>query len=1058
MTVVTDVIIYGAPGITAPPSTDGSWNPRALSALLVQYDFGDSSTMAFADTANPAEPTTINDLSGSDNHLSRYLPFRGTTPAAFNTDHLELRGTADSADLSPHNAYQMASSVNILSFLFVGSLNTGGAVGHTVIGRSNVSGSDSDYVFLAGDSSTSSYAVSFDGTRNAQGRFSLNAGNLYGPAENVPNPDSPSGSLPENEYFLLYGEITDEGAGAPLEFNLMFAARVNDTDTGLRVSMNGNARYFVGLSAIPSAVDRQRLEGFIAHEVGLTSLLPNSHPYKTAAPVVLDFSGLPNLPQSQRVAVEAAARTVDESDPQRVIDAIAASYWINGVGVVANGQVSGTIESWGLSKTFSAPAASQPVQAAEGLTFDGADDYLSGGTGIDFENYASIVVVSRNVAASPTTNNAQGIFGFGLSATERLTAGFGIFTAVDNFTPFQSVVGNFDNRIDSTEVISTGEFNIYTTDWRGTRFSVFKNGLQVDQKNITEDSSASSQSTWELRIGERYGAGFSDPGAIVFKGLFLANENREILERFASAYYLPIDFSGLPNLPTAQQAAVEAAARTVDTINPQRVIALLAGSYWWHGLEVAANGQPVSSLSSWAQSRDLSSSGSNRPTQAANGLTFDGVDDYLDGGNSPLIPATGNFAAVFVLNKSSAEDAARIIFNQYYLSGAGRFQIFYLTSNNESRVFFSLDGGAGENVLVSRDSFHLLSFGRNGNEGFIRVNTNGLTSDITGASILQSGFLIGARTTSGSTYNQNLGFFFDGIVQGVLIDPSPTADVDRLERFASAYYGLSIIDFSGLPNLPVSSRPAVEIAVRTVDAINPQSVIDDLAQFQHWLSAALPDTLTRTGAEAVSSWNDVIGSDNAVSDSGRSTDPTYVPAAGGNPAHVEFDGVNDGLIINSLLDLGGTSARTIVIVCKTSNNTVDSAIIQLNATDVGTASGRRYRITPEIAVRVFGAKVFNESLPSNHSVIVIQNPSNASASDMQGYLNGVALTQQALSDFPLNILGSQTSIGFSLGLYGATDIAEILTSNTVISPATLNRISALLNALGSYGITLTSIV
>ena len=47
---------------------------------------------------------------------------------------------------------------------------------------------------------------------------------------------------------------------------------------------NGKIAEIITLNRIPTQLEREYLEGYIAHKWGLTSSLPNDHPYKNAAP------------------------------------------------------------------------------------------------------------------------------------------------------------------------------------------------------------------------------------------------------------------------------------------------------------------------------------------------------------------------------------------------------------------------------------------------------------------------------------------------------------------------------------------------------------------------------------------------------------------------------------------------------------------------------------------------------------------------------------------------------------------------------------------------------
>jgi len=277
-----------------------------------------------------------------------------------------------------------------------------------------------------------------------------------------------------------------------------------------------------------------------------------------------------------------------------------------------------------------------------------------------------------------------------------------------------------------------------------------------------------------------------------------------------------------------------------------------------------------------------------------------------------------------------------------------------------------------------------------------------------------------------------------------------------------------VVDLSALVNLPANQQSAAIAAAVTVNADDPQSVIDAVANFQNWFSAALPESLTRNGAEEVSDWTNILGVDNASSVGGVVTDPTYVPSATGSPAYISFDGISNGLEINSLLGMGGQSARTVFLAMRVNDATTQIGFSLNSRLKPSTASRfHLYGITPEIGVRVFGGnKLFSGILSSDLSFLLIQNPANATVQNISAFLNGEELIESsAVGASIINILGDTTGIGFraaSFGgpdfLFGQLEITEILTSNTMIDYSILNVVSRFLNELGSYAITFQDMV
>jgi hypothetical protein len=65
---------------------------------------------------------------------------------------------------------------------------------------------------------------------------------------------------------------------------------INPISTGRQASFStrsflGDYAEFMYLSSVPSAGDRQKIEGYLAHKWGIQASLPSDHPYKSAPPI-----------------------------------------------------------------------------------------------------------------------------------------------------------------------------------------------------------------------------------------------------------------------------------------------------------------------------------------------------------------------------------------------------------------------------------------------------------------------------------------------------------------------------------------------------------------------------------------------------------------------------------------------------------------------------------------------------------------------------------------------------------------------------------------------------
>ncbi len=61
---------------------------------------------------------------------------------------------------------------------------------------------------------------------------------------------------------------------------------IGNDNGGNQLALDGDLAQMIILPSVPSAANREKLEGWAAHKYGLTSLLPGGHPFKTSPPTV----------------------------------------------------------------------------------------------------------------------------------------------------------------------------------------------------------------------------------------------------------------------------------------------------------------------------------------------------------------------------------------------------------------------------------------------------------------------------------------------------------------------------------------------------------------------------------------------------------------------------------------------------------------------------------------------------------------------------------------------------------------------------------------------------
>lgn len=122
----------------------------------------------------------------------------------------------------------------------------------------------------------------FDGTNNPISEYTvlptLNVGYIM---SGIRDTTSGSRKLFYHQDGTLRGDVADDTSlTAPAYSNLQIGGQVNQADR------YGNVRIgeVVIVASLLSTLERQKLEGYLAHKWGLTASLPNDHPYKTVGP------------------------------------------------------------------------------------------------------------------------------------------------------------------------------------------------------------------------------------------------------------------------------------------------------------------------------------------------------------------------------------------------------------------------------------------------------------------------------------------------------------------------------------------------------------------------------------------------------------------------------------------------------------------------------------------------------------------------------------------------------------------------------------------------------
>ncbi len=253
----------------------GTWTPANLAELSAWHEITDGSELTLSSGSDVA---TWLDKSVNNRTLS--------LNAATGTVLYETAGAQGAAALTfASGGLSYASPLpTIRAAYFVARDMSGGSSNSAfvtpVIGQDFTSGSTAQHIFVRGGDKAD-YTVSVDGTGST---------GTTGNASMDGRPMEPATQTGTN-IALSYATINAEakrnaeaiwavhlGQGISVDYVGMM-----ETTTATFFG-NGTLSAVVLLSAIPSAADHQRIEGYLAHLTGTQDNLPNDHPYKSSSP------------------------------------------------------------------------------------------------------------------------------------------------------------------------------------------------------------------------------------------------------------------------------------------------------------------------------------------------------------------------------------------------------------------------------------------------------------------------------------------------------------------------------------------------------------------------------------------------------------------------------------------------------------------------------------------------------------------------------------------------------------------------------------------------------
>ena len=193
------------------------------------------------------------------------------------------------------------------------------------------------------------------------------------------------------------------------------------TNRGKSAAPDGFVAEMIGLVAIPTT-ERQNIEGYLAHKWGLTSSLPNAHPYKSTQPLAWSSSfqesasletsaarvgsgmeGFYGTTISDLTAGETyyyRLRSTNKSNAKGIMGTNL-KLWLDGSDTASVSQYSNTVTSWNDKsgngfqlQSFGAPSTgTRSLDGKNVIDFDG-DDYFESATGYPTGNDFSFLMVA----------------------------------------------------------------------------------------------------------------------------------------------------------------------------------------------------------------------------------------------------------------------------------------------------------------------------------------------------------------------------------------------------------------------------------------------------------------------------------------------------------------------------------------------------------------------------------------------------------------------------------------------------------------------------------------
>jgi Concanavalin A-like lectin/glucanases superfamily/Beta-propeller repeat len=503
---------------------------------------------------------------------------------------------------------------------------------------SNITLTSNYYLYIVSQLSNISaagygYLIAFPGISKGDFSVRFNSSGLLGTAANAGTTnDFANGQYyvngTSNPSTVSYSSYTSQ--------NMISGQDISAGTTAISLSTNFSNRYFLGniyevllYNAVPTAAQRQQIEGYLTQKWGLSSVLPQGHPYKS---IVYLPSGHPYYPfptytrPFQPIDISGCKMWLDGADPSTFTP----SYPTPGTSITAwkdkssnglsyaSGAVTGQAGSTLASPTYVSGGGINLANALNGSFTNNVTQGLSAGltfTG-NFTNLTIFAVV--NISNSASGHNSIIAIQGGATSTSFIT-----FESQGSGYTNVYVDSGAVNALPNNTALSGGVTTLDVMDVKTTGTTVYYNGTSNGSASYsyTQTSFPTVQTVW---IGNQAPGARSFPGNIYeliwYEGVNLSTSQRQQIEGYLQWKW------GSTRLPSTHLSYNFPPSTPIFTPSSLSGLAL-----WLDAADATTLTLSGSNVTQW---NDKSGNGNNAtggisPSFSNSGVLFDGSTTYL---------------------------------------------------------------------------------------------------------------------------------------------------------------------------------------------------------------------------------------------------------------------------------------------------------------------------------------------------------------------------------------------------------------------------------------------